>query len=130
MQDEGYVAKLLYEAGTKDIPLGKVLAILVDDKDDIAAFADFKDEGGAASSPAPAEPAPEAPAAAAPTPAAAPSAAPAKPPASSGDRIFASPLAQNMANARGIDLSTIQGTGPGGRIIKADIEEAKVSAGP
>jgi len=35
-----------------------------------------------------------------------------------------------MANARGIDLSTIQGTGPGGRIIKADIEEAKVSAGP
>ena len=36
MQDEGYVAAVLYEAGTKDIPLGKVLAILVDDADDIA----------------------------------------------------------------------------------------------
>jgi len=40
---------LLYQAGTKDIPLGKVLAIVVDDEEDIAAFADYKaDEGGAA----------------------------------------------------------------------------------
>lgn len=108
MQDEGYVAKLLYDAGTKDIPLGKVLAILVDDKDDIAAFADFKDDGAAATpAPAQAAAAPEpTPAAAAPTPAAPKPAAP-KSPAPSGGRIFASPLAQNMANSRGIDLSTI-----------------------
>ena len=64
MQDEGYVAKLLYEAGTKDIPLGKVLAILVDDKDDIAAFAEFKDDEGGAAPAAPKAAAPE------PTPAA------------------------------------------------------------
>lgn len=44
MQDEGYVAKLLYEEGTKDIPLGKLLAILVDDEGDIGAFNDFKDD--------------------------------------------------------------------------------------
>jgi pyruvate dehydrogenase E2 component (dihydrolipoamide acetyltransferase) len=97
MQDEGYVAKLLYEAGTKDIPLGKLLAILVEDKDDIAAFADFADDGAAA--------APEAaPAASAPTPASPVAQTPAASsgkaaPKSSGDRIFISPLAQNMANA-------------------------------
>jgi len=100
MQDEGYVAKLLYEAGTKDIPLGKLLAILVDDKDDIAAFADFADDGAAAApqaAPAASEPTPAAPAApAAPTPAASSGKAA---PKSSGDRIFISPLAQNMANA-------------------------------
>ena len=48
MQDEGYVAKLLYEEGTKDIPLGKILAILVEEEGDIAAFADYKAEEGAA----------------------------------------------------------------------------------
>ena len=47
MQDEGYVAKLLYEEGTKDIPLGKLLAILVDDEGDIGAFNDFKDDAKA-----------------------------------------------------------------------------------
>ena len=41
MQDEGYVAKLLYPEGAKDVPLGKVLAIIVDDPEDIAAFADY-----------------------------------------------------------------------------------------
>lgn len=129
MQDEGYVAALLYDAGTKDIPLGKVLAILVDDEDDIAAFKDYKDDSaGAAPAPPKAAPAaeptpaptPAAPTPATPTPAAAPPVAAA--PKAPGDRIFASPLAQNMANAKGIDLSKITGTGPGGRIIKADIE--------
>ena len=53
MQDEGYVAKLVYEEGTKDIPLGKLLAILVDDEDDIAAFADYTDDGAGAAPAAP-----------------------------------------------------------------------------
>ena len=130
MQDEGYIAKILYDAGSKDIPLGTALAIMVDDEDDVAAFKDYKDEGGAAPA-APSAPAAEAaPAQAAPTPtpAAAPSApsggAPAKP---SGSRIFASPLAQNAANAQGVNLASIQGTGPGGRIIKADIDDALAS---
>lgn len=52
MQDEGYVAKLLHPDGTKDLPLGTVLAIVVDDEDDIAAFADYTDDGGAAATPA------------------------------------------------------------------------------
>lgn len=94
MQDEGYVAKLLYEAGTKDIPLGKVLAIIVDDADDIPAFADYSPGDAPTPSPAASTPAPEAPKAAstpsAPTPAATPSPAPTK---ASGDRLFASPMA-------------------------------------
>lgn len=93
MQDEGYVAKLIYEAGTKDIPLGKILAILVEEEGDVAAFADYKDDGAAAApTPAAAAPTP-APAAAAPTPSAAPVAAKPTTPSSSGDRIFISPLA-------------------------------------
>lgn len=85
MQDEGYVAKLLYPEGAKDVPLGKVLAIIVDDVDDIAAFADYTgDDGAAAATPAPATPAPAAPAT--PAPAATPaSPTPAKA-AASGDR--------------------------------------------
>ena len=46
MQDEGYVAAVMYEAGAKDIPLGTVLAILVDDEKDVAAFKDWKPEDG------------------------------------------------------------------------------------
>ena len=85
MQDEGYVAKILYPAGSKDVPLGEILAIIVDDKDDIAAFADYVpgDAPAAASTPAPASPATPEPAAVA-TPAAPTPSAPAK--SSSGDR--------------------------------------------
>ena len=46
MQEEGFIAKLLFPEGTKDIPLGTPVAILVDNKEDVAAFKDFKlDEG-------------------------------------------------------------------------------------
>ena len=58
MQDEGYVAKMMYPAGEKDIPLGKLLAIIVDNESDIAAFANFVDEDApAAAAPQAAEPA-------------------------------------------------------------------------
>ena len=62
MQDEGFVAKLLYPEGTKDIPLGKPLAIIVDEEADIAAFADYVPEEGAATA-APVAAAPATPAA-------------------------------------------------------------------
>ena len=76
----------------------------------------------AAPAPTPAA-APEAKAEPAPAPAPAPSPAPAA--ASGDDRIKASPLAKRIAAAKGIDLATIKGTGPGGRIVKADVEGAK-----
>jgi len=129
MQDEGYVAKLFYPEGSKDIPLGKVLAIIVDDKDDIAAFADYVDGGAAPATPAPAA----TPAAAAtPAPAATPAAAPtpAKPASSSGIRQFVSPLARVLAEENRVDLSLVSGTGPSGRIIKADIEDHLAKPSP
>ena len=47
MQEEGYIAKLLFPEGTKDIPLGTPVAILVDNKEDVAKFKDYKEEGAA-----------------------------------------------------------------------------------
>lgn len=131
MQDEGYLAKIFYEAGTKDIPLGKVLAILAEDKDDVAAFANMEVDSGSAPAKAQSAPEPQAPVQAqaqpAVTSAATPSAAPVA--QSSGSRQFVSPLAKNMAAAHGVNLASVQGTGPNGRIIRADVEDA-LSAKP
>ena len=41
MQEEGYIAKLLYPEGAKDVPLGKVIAILVEKKEDVDKFKDY-----------------------------------------------------------------------------------------
>lgn len=65
-------------------------------------------------------------AAPAPSPPPAPAAAPA--PASGGERIKASPLARRLAEQKGIDLATVSGSGPNGRIVKADIETAQPGA--
>lgn len=125
MQEEGIVAATLFEPGTKDLPLGTVLAVLVEDEDDIAAFKDYKgDDAPAGGAPA-ATPEPKADA----TPAApsTPTPAASTPAASqpAGDRKFASPLAQNLAAAQGKDIQSILGTGPRGRVIAADVLEAK-----
>jgi len=121
MQEEGYVAKLLYPEGAKDVPLRKIVAVLVDNKDDIAAFSDYTGEASAApvqeAAPAQQEAAQTA------QPAAQASSAPAT--AVSGDRVFASPLAKKIAAEKGIDLSQVQGTGPNNRIIEADVLEFK-----
>ena len=86
-----------------------------------------KDAAAPRRGPAAAKPAAAAAPAAAPAPAApkpAPAAAPAPQPAaaSGGGRIFASPLAKRMAADKGLDLSRIKGSGPHGRIVKADVE--------
>lgn len=119
--DEGVVAKILIPEGTDNVKVGEVIAIIAAEGEDVG-------DAPAAAAPAPsATPAPaavEAKAEPAPAPAAAPAPAPAA--ASSGDdRIKASPLARRIAAAKGLDLSTIKGTGPGGRIVKADVEDAR-----
>jgi pyruvate dehydrogenase E2 component (dihydrolipoamide acetyltransferase) len=43
--EEGYLAKILYAAGSKDIPVGKLVCIIVEEEGDVAAFKDFKDDG-------------------------------------------------------------------------------------
>ena len=52
------------------------------------------------------------------------------PPAQKGDRVFASPLARRIAKDKGLDLAAIQGTGPRGRIVKRDVENAQPGAAP
>ena len=121
--DEGVVSQILVAEGTDNVKVGTVIAVIT---------GEGEEAGSAKAAPAAAAPAPateakaEAPAPAAtpestPAPAPAPAAAA---PASSGDRIKASPLAKRLAAERGIDLSTIKGTGPGGRIVKDDLDGA------
>ncbi|CAM9166933.1 unnamed protein product [Hapterophycus canaliculatus] len=126
-QDEAVLAKILVPAGTPDVAVGTPMMVLIEDKDDVGAFKDFT--GPAAEAPAAAEEATapaaaEEPAAAPPAAEAAAAAAPAeKSAAAPGGRVAASPLAKHLAKTEGYDLSTITGTGPGGRIIAADVKE-------
>ncbi|MFM7779848.1 MAG: pyruvate dehydrogenase complex dihydrolipoamide acetyltransferase [Alphaproteobacteria bacterium] len=114
--DEGILGRILVPAGTQAVKVNDVIAVLVEAGEAVPA-------AGAAPKAAPvAAPAP-APVAAAPA-AAAPAPAPA-----SGDRVFASPLARRMAAQAGLDISKITGSGPNGRIVKADVDAA-LSRGP
>lgn len=122
MQEDGYLAKILIEEGTKDILLGQPVAIIVMDKDDIAAFKDYKPEGGAA----PAAPKKAEEPVAAPTPAAPSHSAPAAashvaPAQVSGGRIIASPYAKKLAVEQGVNLAQVTGTGPKNRIVASDV---------
>jgi len=135
--DEGTIARILVAEGTDGVKVGAPIAILAGEGEDAGAATAPK-----ADTPAPAPPkaAPEpkadvTPAAPPPqtpveTPAAPPQ--PAAAPRAAGDRIKASPLARKLAHAQGIDLSTLQGSGPGGRIVRADLGKAAggVAAAP
>ncbi|KRX24607.1 Dihydrolipoyllysine-residue acetyltransferase component of pyruvate dehydrogenase complex, mitochondrial [Trichinella nelsoni] len=135
--EEGYLAKIVIPEGSKDVPVGNLLCVIVENADDVGAFSKLSaEELGAepvGQAPAPAAAAPAAPAvataAAAPPPppvtaAAAPAAAP-KPPvqAPPGGRVFASPLAKKMAGEQKIDLKSLKGTGPEGRILAGDLSQ-------
>uniref|UniRef100_A0A8P4K3A6 Acetyltransferase component of pyruvate dehydrogenase complex n=1 Tax=Dicentrarchus labrax TaxID=13489 RepID=A0A8P4K3A6_DICLA len=117
VQEEGYLAKIMVAEGTRDVPLGTPLCIIVEKESDIAAFKDYVETGVAdVSTPPPAPTA--APVAAAPT--SAPAAA--APAASRKGRVFASPLAKKLAADKGIDLAQVSGSGPDGRITRKDID--------
>jgi len=136
--EEGYLAKVLLEAGSKDIPVGNLLCIIVENAEDVAKFADFVDDGSVADAPPPAASAPATPAPAAPVAAPAPAkAAQAPPPASllsksaGGDRPFASPAAKRVAAERGLDLFVIKsGSGMDGMITSRDVENFKSAPTP
>ncbi|MFB0872722.1 MULTISPECIES: pyruvate dehydrogenase complex dihydrolipoamide acetyltransferase [unclassified Sphingobium] len=122
--DEGVVAKILVAEGAEGVKVGTVIAIIAEEGEDVTAAA--SGGGAKAETPAPkADPVPEKPAAPAPKADAAP--APKAASASDG-RVKASPLARRLAEAQGIDLSSITGTGPNGRVVKADLEGAKPAA--
>ncbi|MCV6586310.1 MAG: pyruvate dehydrogenase complex dihydrolipoamide acetyltransferase [Marinibacterium sp.] len=122
--DEGVIGKLLIPEGTEGVKVNTAIAVLLED-------GESADDIGTAPAPAP-EAAADAAKEAAPaggSDAAAPPAppAPAAPATATGDRVFASPLARRIAAQKGLDLAQITGTGPRGRIVKADVEGATAS---
>ena len=120
--DEGIVGKILIDAGSEGVAVNSVIALLLEDGEDASALDGADLSGGPAPAAAPAE-------AAAPVAAAGPAPVAASVTASGG-RIKASPLARRMAKQKGLDLSQITGSGPHGRIIKRDVENAQPAAAP
>ena len=127
--DEGKIAKILVAEGTDGVKVGAPIAIMAGEGESVDASAAPMPDTAAPAAPKPApEPKPDAtpkgppPQAPVETPAAPPQ--PAAPPRQEGDRIKASPLAKRLAQAQNIDLSSLKGSGPGGRIIRADIDAA------
>lgn len=131
--DEGVIAKILVAEGSDNVKVGTVIALIAAEGEDASAAAaepekkpEPKEEKAA--SPAEATQTEEAPKSKDTTKAAAASAAPAPSVSADGERIKASPLARRLAADQGIDLSALTGTGPGGRIVKADLEGAATKA--
>jgi pyruvate dehydrogenase E2 component (dihydrolipoamide acetyltransferase) len=121
--DEGTVGKILVPEGTEGVKVNTPIAVLLED-------GESADDIGAASAPAAAPAAAPAPAADTPAAAAAPAPAPAAPKAADGSRVFATPLARRIAAEKGVDLASVKGSGPHGRIVKADVEGLSASAAP
>ena len=134
--DEGVVASILIVAGSENVAVGTVIALLAEDGEDAASVAAAKTPASALEPQRAATPEPQtAPgenstlgavsAQSAQTSVAQPSAVPA--PTGSGGRIFASPLARRIAADRGVDLAALAGSGPHGRILRADVEAAVIA---
>ncbi|MEE2945535.1 MAG: pyruvate dehydrogenase complex dihydrolipoamide acetyltransferase [Pseudomonadota bacterium] len=120
--DEGIMGPILVAEGTEGVKVNAPIAMLLEDGEDASAVT----APAPAATNAPAVEAPDTPASSLPKYSNNP--VPAAPTAADGARIFASPLARRIAADKGIDLASLQGTGPKGRIVKADVLGAKPSA--
>jgi pyruvate dehydrogenase E2 component (dihydrolipoamide acetyltransferase) len=132
--DEGTIARILVPEGTDGVKVGAPIAIMAGEGEDASSAANAAPKADTAPPAPPAQatsPTPKAdtiPKVAAPpqapveTPAATPR--PAASALADGERIKASPLARRLAEAQKLDLSTLQGSGPGGRIVRADVDAA------
>ena len=140
-QDDGFVAKILLPEGSSSVEVGTPVIVIADSADAVPAFAGFTaaDAGGAGGAPpsaaaVPAAPPPQAQAAApaaapaAPKPAA-PAAAPRAAAPTPGGRVVASPYAKKLAAEAGISLAGAAGSGPGGRLVAADVQQLVSSGG-
>jgi pyruvate dehydrogenase E2 component (dihydrolipoamide acetyltransferase) len=120
--DDGVIGKILVPAGTEGVKVNSPIAVLL-------AEGESASDAAAPAAPKASE------AAAVPSPETAPAdgygrsetAATPAPSRADGERIFASPLARRIAKEKGLDLSAIKGSGPKGRIVKADVETAKAA---
>ncbi|OIQ74278.1 dihydrolipoyllysine-residue acetyltransferase component of pyruvate dehydrogenase complex [mine drainage metagenome] len=137
--DEGTIAKILIPEGTQDVAVNDVIAVLAGDGEDVKAASAGAVSASPKAAPAPAaatQAAPPLPTAAlvakAPAPAAAgpaPQLVASAPQANGHARTFSSPLARRLAKEAGIDLDRISGSGPHGRVIARDVEEARSGKG-
>ncbi|WP_224702429.1 pyruvate dehydrogenase complex dihydrolipoamide acetyltransferase [Devosia aquimaris] len=147
--DEGKIGKIVVAEGTENVKVNAVIAVLLQDGESAGdmsapkaeakaeapkaeapkADAGAVKEANAATQTAPTAKADPAPASNSNSGSSAPAAAPA-PAKSGGDKVFASPLARRMAKDAGIDVAAISGSGPKGRVIKADVEAAKSGKTP
>ncbi|MGR3377168.1 pyruvate dehydrogenase complex dihydrolipoamide acetyltransferase [Salipiger abyssi] len=128
--DEGTIGKILIEEGSEGVKVNTPIAVLLEEGESADDIETSSAPAPSEEKPAPAPAADEKPepgpqqAAAAATPA---TPAPAAPEAADGSRIFATPLARRIAANKGLDLTQIKGSGPHGRIVKADVEGAKAA---
>ena len=133
--DEGMIARILVPEGTQDVAVNDVIAVLAGEGEDVKAAGAGAAKPSASAAPPKAAEAAAAKPAPAPAPAAAPVAAPAPTPASPAaqgnghGRVFSSPLARRLAKDAGIEISMVAGTGPHGRVIARDVEQAKSGKG-
>jgi pyruvate dehydrogenase E2 component (dihydrolipoamide acetyltransferase) len=133
--DEGTLAKILVPEGTQDVAVNAVIAVLAGEGEDVkaAGAGAAKPAASGAQPPKPAEESASKPAPAAASPAAKAPAAAAPPQTSPQTtdqaRTFASPLARRLAKEAGIELARVDGSGPHGRVIARDVEEAKSGKG-
>lgn len=112
--DEGIIGKILVPAGTSGVKVNTLIAILLEEGEDASVLSAAPKAVPAVAAAAPvASPAPVA---------AAPAVAPVA--VQAGDRVFASPLAKRLAAGAGLDLKAVKGSGPHGRVVKADVEAA------
>ncbi|HEX5257902.1 MAG TPA: pyruvate dehydrogenase complex dihydrolipoamide acetyltransferase [Sphingomicrobium sp.] len=139
--DEGKIAKILVPEGSEGVKVGAPIAILAGEGEDSSKIpSPQRGEGKGEGAPKPDEPTaggtpssrpspPRREGVKAPAPAKAPVETPPAPtapaaPSAEGERVKASPLARRLAQAQGVDLARVQGSGPGGRIVRADIDAA------
>lgn len=122
--DEGTIGKIIVPEGTENVPVNNVIAVLLEEGETVDDIGDTPTAPPPQAAPDEQKPADSAPSTATPQ-------KPASPPQTqsthSGSRVFASPLAKRLASEAGIDLSSIKGSGPRGRIVKADVENAPSS---
>ena len=130
---EGYLAKIIAQEGVKDIKIGSYICIMVQNKEDVESFIDYVvADTDVSDSPAPAQ---QTPPSASPAPIEqqqqqqqqqqqAPPAGTAPQIVETGGRLKVSPYARKLASERGVDLSSLSGSGPGGRIVADDVTQA------
>ncbi len=123
--EEGVLAKIVIPAGTENVPVNEMIAVLLEEDEDASALDGFLKQG--ANDGAPKQDMKDKPAETAVNKASSSSSPMPQNASFSNGRIVASPLAKRIANQNNVNLSQVSGSGPNGRVVKADVEKAMKS---